>query len=238
MVYIVVKLNFKFGMWVFDIGCGWGGMVFYLVENFDCDVVGIILLDEQLVLGLDCVEIVGLLNKIFLCLQDYCDVFEIFDVIVLVGMFEYVGVVYYKEYFLVICDCLMDDGCVLVYLIGCKGGFGIMGVWICKYIFFGGYFFVLLEIFVEIEKVGFWVIDCEILCLYYVYILWEWDKWFQVNCDKVVEMFDEWFCWMWEFYFIVSEFIFCYGNYMNFQIQLSKMVDVILMMCDYMLVIE
>ncbi len=238
MAHIAAKLNLEPGMRVLDIGCGWGGMALYLAENFDCDVVGITLSDEQLALGLDRVETAGLSNKISLRLQDYRDVPETFDAIVSVGMFEHVGVAHYKEYFSAIRDRLTDDGCALVHSIGRKGGPGTTGAWIRKYIFPGGYSPALSETFAEIEKAGLWVTDCEILRLHYAHTLREWDNRFQANRDKVAEMFDERFCRMWEFYLIVSEFTFRYGNHMNFQIQLSKTVDATPMTRDYMLATE
>jgi len=68
--------------------------------------------------------------------------------------------------------------------------------------------------------------------------LLEWDKRFQANRDKVIEMFDEKFARMWEFYLIVSEFSFRHGKHMNFQIQLSKDVNALPMARNYMRDVE
>jgi len=215
--HIGAKLNLKPGMKVLDIGCGWGGMAIYLAQTFDCEVVGVTLSDEQLALGKERVKKLGLEDKVDLRLQDYRHLTESFDRVVSVGMFEHVGIAHYLEYFSKIRELLTDDGCALIHSIGRKGGPGTTGAWIRKYIFPGGYSPALSETFAEIEKAGLWVTDTEILRLHYAETLLEWDKRFQANRDKVIEMFDEKFARMWEFYLIVSEFSFRHGKHMNFQ---------------------
>ncbi len=232
--HIAAKLNLKPGDRVLDIGCGWGGMVIYLAQNFDVNVVGVTLSDEQHALAVKRVQEAGLTDKVDIRLQDYRDVNGPFDAVVSVGMFEHVGIAHYLEYFSKIRDVLTDDGCALVHSIGRKGGPGTTGAWIRKYIFPGGYSPALSETFAEIEKSGLWVTDCEILRLHYAETLLEWDKRFQANRDKVIEMFDEKFARMWEFYLIVSEFSFRHGKHMNFQIQLSKDVNALPMARNYM----
>ncbi len=232
--HIAAKLNLKAGDRVLDIGCGWGGMAIYLAQNYDVKVVGVTLSDEQHALGVERVKALDLEDKVDIRLQDYRHVEGPFNAVVSVGMFEHVGIAHYQEYFSKIRDVLTDDGCALVHSIGRKGGPGTTGAWIRKYIFPGGYSPALSETFVEIEKSGLWMTDCEILRLHYAETLLEWDNRFQANRDKAVEMFDEKFARMWEFYLIVSEFSFRHGKHMNFQIQLSKEVGALPMARDYM----
>jgi len=236
--HIAAKLNITPetgpGMKVLDIGCGWGGMAIYLAQTFGCEVVGVTLSDEQLALGQERVKKLSLEDKVDLRLQDYRTLTESFDRVVSVGMFEHVGIAHYLEYFSKIKELLTDDGCALIHSIGRKGGPGTTGAWIRKYIFPGGYSPALSETFAEIEKAGLWVTDTEILRLHYAETLLEWDKRFQANKDKVIEMFDEKFARMWEFYLIVSEFSFRHGKHMNFQIQLAKDVNALPMSRDYM----
>lgn len=233
--HIAAKLNLKPGMRVLDIGCGWGGMAIYIAKNFDCEVVGVTLSDEQHAKGRQRVSAEGLEGKVDIRIQDYRHIEEKFDAIVSVGMFEHVGLAHYQEYFSKIKELLTDEGCALVHSIGRKGGPGTTGAWIRKYIFPGGYSPALSETFAEIEKAKLWVTDCEILRLHYAETLKEWEKRFQENRDKVVEMFDERFCRMWEFYLIISEFSFRYGNHMNFQIQLSNDRNALPLTRDYMI---
>lgn len=233
--HIAEKLCLKPGQSVLDIGCGWGGMAIYLAQNYDVKVVGVTLSDEQLVLGRERVKKLGLEDKVNLRLVDYRDLDQNFDRIVSVGMFEHVGVAHYEEYFSKIKSLLAEDGIALVHSIGRKGGPGTTGAWIRKYIFPGGYSPALSETFAEIEKAKLWVTDCEILRLHYAYTLAEWEKRFQANRGQVAAMFDERFCRMWEFYLVISEFSFLYGNHMNFQIQLSKDVHAAPITRNYMM---
>ena len=232
--HIAAKLNLKPGHKVLDIGCGWGGMAIYLAQNYDVNVVGVTLSDEQVALGKERVKKLGLEDKVDLRLQDYRHIEEHFDAVVSVGMFEHVGVTHYLEYFSKIKEMLTDEGVALIHSIGRKGGPGTTGAWIRKYIFPGGYSPALSETFSEIEKAGLWVTDCEILRLHYAETLKEWESRFQANRDKVAEMFDERFCRMWEFYLVISELSFRLGKHMNFQIQLANTVDSLPMARDYM----
>ena len=220
--HIAEKLCLKPGQKILDIGCGWGGMALYLAKEYNVEVVGVTLSDEQHALAQQRVKEAGMTDKVDIRLIDYRDLEETFDRVVSVGMFEHVGVAHYEEYFSKIRDLLTEDGVALVHSIGRKGGPGTTGAWIRKYIFPGGYSPALSETFAEIEKAKLWVTDCEILRLHYAYTLAEWEKRFQENRAQVAEMFDERFCRMWEFYLVISEFSFLYGKHMNFQIQLTK----------------
>lgn len=231
--HIASKLNLKPGCKVLDIGCGWGGMSMYLAEKHQCEVIGVTLSRQQQALAQERIAKKGLTDKVEIRLIDYRDIDESFDRIVSIGMFEHVGIDHYLEYFRKIRSLLKNDGCALVHSIGRKGGPGITGAWIRKYIFPGGYSPALSETFSEIEKSGLWVTDCEILRLHYAETLLHWDQRFQENRATVASMFDEKFCRMWEFYLILSEFSFRYGKHMNFQIQLTKSVDSLPITRDY-----
>lgn len=210
-----------------------GAQWLYMAEEFDCDVVGVTLSDEQYALANQRIKSRNLQHKVQVKLMDYRDVSDQFDRVVSIGMFEHVGLTHYLEFFKTIKSILTDDGCALLHSIGRKGGPGPTSPWIRKYIFPGGYAPALSETFSEIEKSGLWVTDCEILRLHYAETLLEWDKRFQANRKKVAELFDDRFCRMWEFYLIVSEFSFRYGKLMNFQIQLAKNVHSLPMTRDY-----
>ncbi|MEM8845127.1 MAG: cyclopropane-fatty-acyl-phospholipid synthase family protein [Pseudomonadota bacterium] len=231
--HIASKLNLKPGCKVLDIGCGWGGMSMYLAEKHQCEVIGVTLSRQQQALAQERIAKKGLTDKVEIRLIDYRDIDESFDRIVSIGMFEHVGIDHYLEYFRKIRSLLKNDGCALVHSIGRKGGPGITGAWIRKYIFPGGYSPALSETFSEIEKSGLWVTDCEILRLHYAETLLHWNQRFQQNRATVASMFDEKFCRMWEFYLILSEFSFRYGKHMNFQIQLTKSVDSLPITRDY-----
>ncbi len=233
--HIAAKLRLEPGQRVLDIGCGWGGMAMHLAKEHGVHVTGVTLSHDQHALARERVSAAGLDDKVDIQLIDYRDVQGPFDRIVSVGMFEHVGVGHYLEFFGKIRELLTDEGCALVHSIGRKKGPGTTGKWIRKYIFPGGYSPALSETYAEIEKSGLWVTDMEILRLHYAWTLAEWDKRFQAVRDQVVEMKSPELARMWEFYLVISEFSFLYGNHMNFQIQLAKDVHALPPTRNYMM---
>jgi len=70
--------------------------------------------------------------------QDYRDVNEKFDTIVSIGMFEHVGVKYYRGFMEKARALLKDDGLFLLHTIGSHRTRKTTDPWIDKYIFPGG----------------------------------------------------------------------------------------------------
>ena len=232
--HIAAKLDLKPGQRVLDIGCGWGGMAIYLAQNFDVHVTGVTLSKEQLALAQQRAGQLGLAHKISFEFRDYRDVTGTFDRIVSIGMFEHVGISYFRQYFGKIQNLLTPGGVALVHAIGRKGGPGTTGKWLRKYIFPGGYSPALSETFAAIETSGLWVTDTEIWRLHYAETLRAWYDRFEANRGKAQALLGEKFCRMWEFYLITSELSFRYFKHMVFQIQLAKAVDSLPLQRDYM----
>ena len=83
------------------------------------------------------------------------------------------------------------------------------------------------------EEVGLWVTDIEILRLHYASTLREWRKRFEANRAKVLELYDERFCRMWEFYLVGCEIAFRYMGQMVFQLQIARRQDAVPLTRDY-----
>jgi cyclopropane-fatty-acyl-phospholipid synthase len=233
--HIAAKLQLKPGMRVLDIGCGWGGNALYLAKVTGVDVLGVTLSKEQISLARQRAEQRGLTNRVRFEFMDYREVQGSFDRIVSIGMFEHVGIQQFEAYFGKIRDLLTKDGLAVVHSIGRKGGPGQTGAWIRRYIFPGGYSPALSETLAAVEKSGLWVTDIEILRLHYAKTLREWERRFQAHRSEISSNKDERFCRMWEFYLIASELAFSHGKHMNFQLQLTKQVDAVPLIRDYML---
>src|ERR1039457_94051 len=105
--------------------------------------------------------------------------------------------------------------------------------WIAKYIFPGGYIPALSEVLPAIERSGLLVCDIEILCLHYAETLKAWRERFMARREDAVQLYDERFARMWEFYLACSEMSFRKQGLMNFQIQLAKRQDAVPMTRDY-----
>ncbi len=228
--HIAAKMLLEPGQKVLDIGCGWGGMGLYLADNANVDVVGITLADNQAARANE--RAAGRSNVTFR-IQDYRNVAERFDRIVSVGMFEHVGVGYYDEYFRNCARLLKDDGVMLLHSIGRTDMPGSTNPFIAKYIFPGGYIPALSEVIPAIERAGLIVTDVEILRLHYAETLKHWRERFMAQRDKVVEIMDEAFLRMWEFYLAGSEASFRVGDMMVFQIQLTKDAFAVPLTRDY-----
>jgi cyclopropane-fatty-acyl-phospholipid synthase len=158
---------------------------------------------------------------------DYRDVAGTFDRIVSVGMFEHVGVAFYKSFFAKCAKVLSDDGVMVLHSIGRSEGPSYTNAWINKYIFPGGYIPALSEVLPAIERAGLLVTDIEILRLHYAETLKAWRERFLAHRDEVLRIYDARFLRMWEFYLAASEMAFRRQNMMVFQIQLAKRQGVV-----------
>jgi len=220
--HIAAKLFVEPGQSVLDIGCGWGGLGLYLARTAGANVTGVTLSQEQLAVANQRAAEAGLSNHARFELQDYRRVRGKFDRIVSVGMFEHVGVNYFKQFFEKIAASLNDDGIALLHTIGRTDGPRATSPWVVKDIFPGGYIPGLSEIVPHIERAGLIILDIEVLRLHYAKTLQVWADRFQANRKKAKTMYDERFCRMWEFYLTGARFAFLYEHHVVWQIQLAK----------------
>jgi cyclopropane-fatty-acyl-phospholipid synthase len=232
---IAAKLALKAGQRVLDIGSGWGGLGLYLAESADVDVTGITLSTEQLKAANSRAAAASLAERVRFKLEDYRLTAGPFDRIVSVGMFEHVGVTQYDAFFGKIASLLTDDGVALIHSIGRSDGPGVTNPWIAKYIFPGGYTPALSEVLPAIERAGLIVSDIEILRLHYAQTLAAWRRRFVANWEKAKALYDERFCRMWEFYLAGAEMAFRHQGQMVFQVQLTKRVETLPIVRDYMI---
>ncbi|MDC3370793.1 cyclopropane-fatty-acyl-phospholipid synthase family protein [Candidatus Pelagibacter ubique] len=220
--HIIKKLNIKPNQKVLDIGCGWGSLAIDIAKSNNCEVTGITLSENQFNYCVKKAKKLNLENQVTFKLIDYRQIDEKFDRIVSVGMFEHVGRKFYKNFFKKIDNLLKDDGVSLVHTIGSVNPPRDPHPWITKYIFPGGYTPSLSEVVTPVEKAGLIVSDIEVLKLHYFHTLRHWKE----NCIKnkiqIINMFDEKFFRMWEFYLASCESAFKWGDQVVYQFQLTK----------------
>ena len=220
--HIAAKLNLQPGQRVLDIGCGWGSLAIDIAQTANCEVTGITLSENQFNYCKKKAKELNLENQVTFKLIDYRQLDEKFDRIVSVGMFEHVGRKFYKNFFKKIDKLLNDDGVSLVHTIGSVNPPRDPHPWITKYIFPGGYTPSLSEVVKPVEKAGLIVSDIEVLKLHYSHTLRHWKE----NCIKnkiqIINMFDEKFFRMWEFYLASCESAFKWGDQVVYQFQLTK----------------
>lgn len=224
--HIAAKLLVDRDSRVLDIGCGWGGLALYLADTFGAHVTGITLSTEQLEYARTRVADAGT-DRLDFRLLDYRDVPGRFDRIVSVGMFEHVGVDHYDSFFRKCRELLDDDGVLVLHSIGRSDAPGFTNPWIAKYIFPGGYIPALSEVLPAIERSGLVITDIEILRLHYAETLRHWRQRFLSRRAAAVELIDERFARLWEFYLSLSELAFRHQGMMVFQMQIAKRQDVV-----------
>lgn len=231
--HIAAKLLLKPGQRVLDIGSGWGGMALYLAREFGCAVEGVTLSREQLAVARDRARAAGLSGKVEFFLRDYRHHAGRFDRIVSVGMFEHVGVNHYDEYFAKVRDLLAEDGVFLLHTIGRTSPPGGTNAWLRKYIFPGGYAPALSELMAAVERSGLMVADVEVLRHHYADTLRAWRDRFMANRDRAVQLYDQRFARMWEFYLAGCEAVFRFDDQVVFQLQITRRNTVVPVTRDY-----
>jgi cyclopropane-fatty-acyl-phospholipid synthase len=233
--HIAAKLLVAPGQKILDIGCGWGGLAFYLAETAGAaHVTGISLSEKQIALARARAIERKLQKRVSFELQDYRDVQGQFDRIVSVGMFEHVGLGFYDTFFRACRERLTQDGVMLLHTIGNMGRPSYTNPWIVKYIFPGGHLPSLSDIMPSIERAGLIVTDIEVLRLHYASTLHEWRRRFMRRRAEAAALYDERFCRMWEFYLSMAETAFLWENIAVFQIQLARRQTSVPLTRDYL----
>ena len=220
--HIIKKLNIQPNQKVLDIGCGWGSLAIDIAMTSNCEVTGITLSEKQFDYCVKRAKELNLENQVKFKLKDYRELNEKFDRIVSVGMFEHVGRKFYKKFFKHIEKLLDDNGVSLIHTIGSVNPPRDPHPWITKYIFPGGYTPSLSEVTTPLEKAGLIVSDIEVLKLHYSHTLRLWKENCIKNKAQIVEMYDEKFFRMWEFYLTGCEIAFKWGDQVVYQLQLTK----------------
>ena len=220
--HIIKKLDIKSNQKVLDIGCGWGSLAIDIAKTINCEVTGITLSKNQLEYCNQKAKEFNLENQVTFKLIDYRELNEKFDRIVSVGMFEHVGRKFYKKFFKQIEKLLNNNGVSIIHTIGSVNPPRDPHPWITKYIFPGGYTPSLSEVTTPIEKAGLIVSDIEVLRLHYSHTLRHWKENCIKNKMKIIDMFDERFFRMWEFYLAGCEIAFKWGDQVVYQFQLTK----------------
>ena len=231
--HLIKKLNLEPNQKCLDIGSGWGSLAIEIAKKTKCHVTGITLSENQYKYSLNKAKENNLENQVQFKLADYRELNDKFDRIISVGMFEHVGRKFYKTFFKQVNNLLNDKGLALIHTIGSINGPRDPQPWISKYIFPGGYTPSMSELSLPIEKSGLILSDTEVLRMHYSHTLRNWKERFLNNKTKVLEMFDEKFFRMWEFYLTSCEMVFKWGDQVVFQFQLTKDLSTVPTTRDY-----
>lgn len=235
LIHATTKLGLKPGMSVIEIGSGWGGFAMHIAKTTGAHVTAINVSPEQIRVSRERVKAAGLEKLVEFREIDYRNVEGKFDRVVSVGMMEHVGIGHFDEYFGKIRSLLKDDGYAFIHCIGRMSPPGTTGPFIRKYIFPGAYVPAISEATAATERNGLWVADIEILRLHYYYTVRHWRERFAKNRAKAVEIYDERFARMWEFYLAAVELEFLHGSHMVFQLLLATKREAVPIRRDFMI---
>lgn len=233
--HITAKLDIRPNQHVLDIGSGWGGLAIYIARHYPVRVTGLTLSDEQHRISNARARQLGLADRVAFKLADYRLETEQYDRIVSVGMFEHVGKPHFSRFFSKLHSLLAPGGVALLHTIGFQEPPGPINPWLRRNIFPGAYLPSLSQLAPILERQRFWLADFENLRLHYALTLAAWHERFQANRDHVVQLYDERFCRMWEYYLQACEAGFRWSGMTVFQLQLTKEIGVLPITRDYML---
>ncbi|MUM17859.1 SAM-dependent methyltransferase [Mycobacterium sp. CBMA 623] len=111
------KLQLEPGMTLLDIGCGWGAGMQRAIENYDVNVIGLTLSDEQRKYALDKLGRIPTRRTIDVRLQGWEEFHGKADRIVSIGAFEHFGHERYRAFFQMAYRALPADGIMLLHTI-------------------------------------------------------------------------------------------------------------------------
>ena len=220
--HIIKKLYLRPGQKVLDVGCGWGGMVFEIARQSQCEVTGISLSENQIKYCNKKAKELKLDNQVHFELCDYRNVNDKFQRIVSVGAFEHFGKKFYKTFFKKVHEVLTDDGICLLHTIGSVDPPGPVNPFIQKRIFPGGIVPSLSDIAKPIEKTGLIIADSETLIHHYDKTLKIWLERFLKNKEKAKFLHNREFVRMWECYLSMCSAAFKFRDLVVYQLQLVK----------------
>ena len=232
--HIAAKLALEPGQHVLDIGCGWGGTALYLNRVAGVRVTGVTLSEEQLKVARERAAAAGVADRVKFELIDYRHVEERFDRIVSIGMFEHVGGAHYDEFFAKCRELLKPDGVMLLHTIGKLGKASVPDPFTDKYVFPGYHLPSISQMAAASEKVRLITTDIETLRLHYAYTLRHWLERTRRAKARIVELYDERFFRMWEFYLAGGVVAFESGSMCNYQLQYVRDRNTLPITRDYM----
>ena len=179
--HICRKLQLQPGERFWDIGSGWGALIFWAAEHYGVQAHGITLSRNQFDYVQRKIAEKGLQGSVTVELRDYREMGDVppFDKIGSVGMFEHVGSANLPEYFQTIYKMLKPGGLALVHGITAGGASNVelgagMGDFINRYIFPGGELMHVSRVLHDLAVSGLEMVDTENLRPHYARTLWAW----------------------------------------------------------------
>lgn len=210
--YICRKLMLKPGLKLLDIGCGWGALIIHAAKKYKVEALGITLSKNQYDYVRERIKEEGLEDRCRVLLADYreLNLWNSFDRIVSVGMFEHVGLKNADLYFKQAYKLLKERGIFLNHAISCNyHEYGKpASQFIRKYVFPDGELLPIYLTLKKAEEAGFEVRDVESLREHYTLTLMHWVKNLEKNRERAVKIAGEERYRIWRLYMAASAYQF------------------------------
>lgn len=197
------KINLQQNDRVLDLGCGWGSLAKFMVENYGCEVIGVNISTEQVRYAQKSCQ--NLPVKI--CLSDYRDASvynpsrKPFDKVVSIGLCEHVGHKNYRSLMNVVHQNLKETGLFLLHTIGKNNSLNYLDQWTDKYIFPNA-MLPSIKLLAEATEDLFVIEDLHNFGADYDKTLMAWHKNFQTHWNLYKDKYDQTFYRLWSYYLL------------------------------------
>ncbi|MCB0310081.1 MAG: class I SAM-dependent methyltransferase [Bdellovibrionales bacterium] len=224
------KLKLADGGKLLDIGCGWGGFLFYIASNFPgVQAHGITLSRHQFEYVRNKIDQLRLKDRISVELLDYRKAQGKYDFVVSIGMFEHVGLSSYQAFMKILKNCLKKNGIGLLHTIGEISDLDEPeDTWISTRIFPGARLPRLDEISYLMRRNGLNIAHVENLRPHYADTLRCWRENVSLRKKEISGLhtgFDRRFFRFWDYYLQSTEAGFRYGTMQLYQVLFSHGSD-------------
>ncbi|MCS6945248.1 MAG: cyclopropane-fatty-acyl-phospholipid synthase family protein [Sutterellaceae bacterium] len=225
--HVCRKILLAPGETVVDIGCGFGGFMFYAAQKYGARAYGVNTTTEQVEWVREEIGRRGLSDRVAVREADFREVDRQYDKVVSIGVLEHAGRDQIMEVVKAHADFLKPGGLGMLHFIGHVGQYETE-FFIRHYVFPGGWIPSLTETLDAMDACGLEILDIENLRRHYVLTLEAWAERFDAHWDRIHALdprrFDERFRRIWRTYLIGCAEMFRASNGITglFQITFGK----------------